>query len=443
MKRSSRSKLVVVWIFGFLIVQTAKVAIAQPLDCFFKDKAIGSDITRYVRNGTVICKDQDTQKVAKEVEVKSGKIMSEKKYSDGIIQTETSWDGDPNNNNYHGWRKEYENGKLAKETLYNHGNELTEKAHFPNGKLKYQTAYNEKDRNVKSRVEYDEQGLLVGLECSPAVIDEKHKELCGYVKGPSKVVLYSHGKPFETLTYDQGKPTSTEQVTGDGVKQKTRTAAKGNILGVETDYFPNGKKRSEIRVNASGQTDGVQKFFFKDSGTVASEEVYDKGALLETRIFYRNGQIMRHFKWNPKIINKRRYGSFEEFYDTGTKKSAGECYVKANQLWEGGYESYYTMELSGIYTEWNEESVLRQKTAYKDGYREGVSEIYDVYGKSQKCLRKVTYQKGNPIKVQSFRDENGSWALVGEGEFLPDGSRKQKTGLSMSKLMYGTCEKGK
>lgn len=43
------------------LLMFAGYAKAQPLDCFFKNKSIGHDVTAYVRSGTVECKDPDTR----------------------------------------------------------------------------------------------------------------------------------------------------------------------------------------------------------------------------------------------------------------------------------------------------------------------------------------------------------------------------------------------
>lgn len=411
---------------------------AEPIDCTFKGKSIGEDVTAYVRNGTVTCTDPDTKKMARQVEVKSGKIINEKRYVDGVILSDISQDGSSDNKT-HGWAKEYENGKLSKETLYDHGNEKLEKVYFPNGKIKSQRATYEKDPNQKSRVEFDEKGLLVSLECSPAIIDDKQKEWCGFGAKPSLVQIYSHGNVFETLSYDKGQIMSQKQEGQDGVVQKMKVAAKGSELGVEIEYFPNGKKKSETRVNSKGETDGIQRLYFEDSGNLGCEEKYEKGKKKEERCFYENGKTRDVVKYIKRVEN-RFYVEFESFHDNGQKESAGTAYLQAHQTWAGAYDYYHTFERDGQVKNWDRNGVLTETAEYKEGEKQGWTERFVVSGGKQVCQRRVLYEKGDPIKVEVLKNKMGKWVLVNKGEFFSDGSIKTKGSRSLSQLLYDDCE---
>lgn len=426
--------------FGVVsLLMCAGYATAQPLDCFFKNKSIGHDVTAYVRNGTVECKDPDTKRLARVVEIKGGKIFNEKRYEDGLIKSDISFDNDPKNNNYHGLCKFYEKGKLSKEAIYQHGDAISEKTYFPSGKLQSHFVINDKDKNQKSRIEFDEQGLLVGLECSPVVINDKQKAWCGFAGKVEAVTLYSHGKPFKTLTYKDGKPLSSEQVSQSGVKQKTKTAATATSVGVETDYFENGKKRSEVRVNAAGQSHGPQRYFFKENGNLAAEEIYENGLVRETKVFYQNGKTKVHYKWNGKPVDKKLHGTFEEFYDDGKKESEGTCYVKANQYWAGSYESYYTLVPNGEVKNWDRDGDLVSLERFKDGRRERVSEEYFTKANKEACKLKIEYQDGRARKVQVYLKDAGTWRLKEEASYQADQSRvnpKSKEYYDMKRSCY-------
>ena len=428
------------WLGVVGIWVSAGYAKAQPLDCFFKNKSIGHDVTAYVRNGTVECKDPDTKKTVRIVEIKSSKIANEKRFEDGLIKSDISYDNDPKNNNYHGLCKFYEKGKLNKETLYNHGDALSEKTYFPSGKLQSHYMVSEKDKNQKSRIEFDEQGLLVGLECSPVIINEKQKSWCGFGAKTEVVSLYSHGKPFKTVTYQNGKQLSSEQVSQNGVKQKTKTAATATSEGVETDYFENGKKRSEVRVNEAGQSHGAQRFFFKETENLAAEEIYDNGLIKETRVLYQNGKNKIHYKWRGKPVDKKLHGVFEEFYDDGKKESEGACYVKANQYWAGYYESYYTLVPNGEVKNWDRQGNLVLLERFKDGRREGVSEKYFYEAGKETCKMKIDYKDDTARRVQVFVNETGGWRLKEEASYLPDKSRVNGKSKQFYQIV-GSCPK--
>jgi len=399
---------------------SSSVAKAGPTECFHNGENIGPFESVYIEIGLITCQDPVTKILQKEVKFKNWAVSFEKVYKGGSLQKETTFDAHQYQNKYHGWRKFYEEGILTREELFDHGKLIAQRSYFSDGSLKFASVTLLKDKTQKSLVEFDADGNLTDIKCSAAVIGPKQKKWCGLDGSESTVSIFAAGKPSKKLTFAGGKLTNYQRYY-DGALSVSATIRSQN--GLENDFYTDGKKKFEKRYNFNSQLDGIQRFYEHGFDKPVIEDLYAAGSWKESRIFHSTGQTKLHFVWN-KISGHRRFGSYESFYDSGKLESKGDCYTDINKNWSVSFNAIPTFFKHGLTLTWDENGDLREKSSWKNGERDGITDYY--YERAGiKRLIKSSYARGLNSSEKEFIESNKSWRPVAEREFSASGAIKK------------------
>jgi len=149
---------------------------AKPVECLHNGNIIGTSDFASTEEGLVSCQDPVTKIILKETLFKKWMVVKEKFYKNGVLHREIAYDGVPGQNKYHGWKISYTDGYPTREVLYEHGFPILQRVYFPNGQLKLATATIASNKSQKTRVEFDDQGRLISLQCSKAITGPKQKK---------------------------------------------------------------------------------------------------------------------------------------------------------------------------------------------------------------------------------------------------------------------------
>lgn len=398
-----------------LIVFSAAKALAAPVECLHNGEVVGTSDLASVERGSVICQDPSTKIILKETEFKNWMIVREKIFKDGALQAETSYDGVPGQNKYHGWKNTYSDGAPIREELYEHGTPILQRIYSLDGKLKLATATMINDRSQKSRVEFDDQGNLISIQCSKAIIGPKQKKWCGLDGIESTVTLYSNGVESRKLSFLDGHLKIYQHLDQDETTTNTSNQPRKNYERIEVENYSDGRKKSERRRNFSGELDGLQRYFERSNQGLVIEELFDSGELKESRIFYPSGRTKLHFLWD-RVIGDKRYGSYRGYFNDGELETKGDCYELTNKVWPVAFEAIPTFLKHGLTRTWDEDGELRERSHWKDGERHGISEYY--FTRAGKIrMTKANYKQGVSQMEQDFVEHNRVWKPVSERQF--------------------------
>ena len=403
------SRLAIVLIFF------ATQSLAGPVECLHNGEVIGTSELASVELGTVTCQDPASKIILKETEFKSWMIIREKIYKDGSLQAETSYNGVPGQNKYHGWKNTYSDGVAIREELYEHGTPILQRIYSLDGKLKLATATLISDRSQKSRVEFDDQGNLIGIQCSRAIIGPKQKKWCGLDGTESTVTLFLNGVASRKLSFLDGHLKVYQHLEKIEDNLPTSTPTKKTYERLEIENYSDGRKKSERRRNFSGQLDGLQRHFEHSSQGLVIEELFDEGDLRESRIFYPNGRTKLHFVWD-RIVGDKRFGNYRGYFSDGELETKGDCYELVQKTWPFAFDAIPTFLKHGLTKIWDEDGELRERSHWRDGVRHGVSEYY--FTRAGKVrMTKASYKHGVSQMEQDFAEDNRQWRAVSERQF--------------------------
>jgi len=381
---------------------------ASPVECLHNGEVIGTSDFASVEQGTVSCQDPVSKIILKETLFKNWMVIQEKIYKNGALQKETSYDGVPGQNKYHGWRNTYSDGLPIREELYEHGTPVLQRIYFTNGNLKLATATLIKDKSQKSRVEFDEQGNLIAIQCSKAVTGPMQKKWCGLDGHESTVALYVNGLENRKLTFLDGHLKVYEQLEqNEMVVSRSQPEAKKPFERMQVDNYSDGRKKREKRVNFAGRLDGLQRHYEHASEGLVIEELFEDGELRESRIFYPNGRTKHHFVWE-KVLDHKRYGKYRSFFSSGALEGRGDCYELVHKVWPTTFDALSTFLKHGISRHWDEDGEIREMSTWKDGDRHGATEYYFTRAGKTRMTR-ATYRNGESKTEQDFTESERSW----------------------------------
>ncbi len=385
---------------------------AGPMECLHNGEVIGTSGFASVEDGLVTCQDPVTKIVIKETQFKNWMVIQDKVFRNGSLQKETSYDGTPGHNKYHGWRVTYSDGQVVKEELFEHGFLTLQRLYYPDGKLKLATATLASDKSQKSRVEFDRDGLLTAINCSRAIIGPKQTKWCGLDGQGSTVTVYANGVESKKLTFVDGHLKIYEHMDEQQIAISEPKRDATNFERVQTENYSDGRKKAEKRFSVDGKLDGIQRYFDRNSETIVFEELFENELLKESRIFYPNGRTKLQFVWG-KNVGEKRFGSYRSFFGSGALESYGDCYELADKIWPATFDALPTFLKNGITRSWDEDGEIREKSAWKDGERHGVTEYYFTRaGKTR--MTKATYKNGESQTEQDFIEIERTWKPVGE-----------------------------
>lgn len=398
---------------------------ASPVECLHNGEVVGTSDFASVEQGVVSCQDPVSKIILKETLFKNWMVIQEKIYKNGALQKETSYDGVPGQNKYHGWKNTYSEGQPVREELYEHGKPVLQRIYFPNGNLKLATATLSADKSQKSRVEFDEQGRLIAIQCSKALIGPKQKKWCGLDGKESTVTLYANGQEHRKLTFLDGHLKIYEQLEQQEVVEKPNEPAEQKPFErFQVDNYSDGRKKSEKRLDFAGRLDGIQRHFEHGSEGLVIEELFDDGDLKESRIFYPNGRTKLHFVWN-KLIGEKRFGSYRSYFSNGAMESQGDCYELTQKVWPITFDALPTFLKHGASRYWDEDGELRELSHWRDGERHGTSEYYfSRAGKSR--MTKAVYKDGTSQMEQDFVESDHTWQPVSQRPLKISSATKTK-----------------
>lgn len=397
-----------------LVIFLACPVTASPVECLHNGEVIGTTDFASVEKGMVTCQDPVSKIILKETTYKNWMVVQEKVYKNGALQKETSYDGVPGQNKYHGWRNTFSDGQPTREELYEHGTPILQRIYHSNGKLKLITATLPNDKSQKSRVEFDENENLIAIQCSKAVTGPKQKKWCGLDGEESTVTVYANGKENRKLTFLDGHLKVYQQLEQQELAsaQVASTNPSRPFERLQVENYSDGRKKSEKRFNFAGRLDGIQRHYEHASEGLVIEELFDAGELKESRIFYPNGRTKQHFVWD-KVIGDRRFGSYRSYFSDGALEAKGDCYDLAQKVWPTTFDAHPTFLKHGKTRNWDEDGELREISQWKDGERHGVSEYYLTRGGKMR-MTKANYKNGISQSEQNYVESNGSWATAPE-----------------------------
>jgi antitoxin component YwqK of YwqJK toxin-antitoxin module len=385
------------------------------VECLHNGEVIGTSDFASVEQGTVSCQDPVSKIILKETLFKNWMVIQEKIYKNGALQKETSYDGVPGQNKYHGWRNTYSDGLPIREELYEHGTPVLQRIYFTNGNLKLATATLIKDKSQKSRVEFDELGNLIALQCSKAVTGPKQKKWCGLDGHESTVALYANGLENRKLTFLDGHLKVYEQLEqNEMMVRRSQPEAKKPFERLQIDNYSDGRKKSEKRVNFAGRLDGLQRHYEHASEGLVIEELFEDGELIESRIFYPNGRTKHHFVWE-KVRDHKRFGKYRSFFSSGALEGHGDCYELVHKVWPITFDALSTFLKHGISRHWDEDGEIREMSTWKDGDRHGATEYYFTRAGKTRMTRAI-YKNGESKTEQDFIESQRSWSPLIENQ---------------------------
>jgi len=415
-----------------LTIFIAGQGLASPLECLHNGEVIGSNDYASVETGIVACQDPVTKIIVKETEFKNWMVIREKTFKDGTLHKETSFDGIPGQNKYHGWKNTFSEGVPVREELYEHGVPILQRVYFPDGSLKLATAALVNDKSQKSRVEFDRQGNLVAIQCSKAAIGPKQTKWCGLDGNESTVTVYVNGVQNKKLTFLDGHLKIYEHLEGEEIASDVRQSKnQESFESLQVENYSDGGKKFEKHFNLEGKLDGIQRFYAHGSEQFVIEDLYENGSWRESRIFYPNGRTKIHFVWE-KIKSGKRFGTYRSFFSEGGLESKGDCYELVSKIWPVSFDALPTFLKHGVSLTWDEEGELREKSNWQDGERQGITEYYFTRSGKNRMTR-ATYKNGLSEKEMEFAAEERHWKPVSERQLNISKARQSSLNLNTSK----------
>jgi antitoxin component YwqK of YwqJK toxin-antitoxin module len=303
------------------------------------------------KSGLVICKRQDGT-VVRKVTLKDGKPVGFQMSHYGEEREE--WTQDENGRRQGAYKRFNGKGRLIDSQTLKDGDAVgLQETFYDDGKSKYVRWHEPGEGSAASNVEYNPDGSVATLKCSPARSYTKaDKSLCGFSGAKTTTLMTGSGKKKSEVTYNKGSfekkliygrtgsvvsestfknGDETEKTFFDDGKLKSETFVKGRNVEKETEYFMNGEKRRVATFTYDANGGRKHEIAYWDNGKVRSE-----GDFAQTR--------MRN--WMP--IEKH-----SAFTDKGIKTE--EVTYSSNGVLDGEAKYY------------DDKGILREQSVYKNG----------------------------------------------------------------------------
>ncbi|MCB1215277.1 MAG: hypothetical protein KDK66_07355 [Deltaproteobacteria bacterium] len=347
--------------------------------------ANGSTYKNYT--GPVTCRDKDTGKITRTIELKSGKRHGVYRFYNpikGHLSLEEFYlDG-----KRHGLRTEYnyEDGKLQAEIPYEAGEKKgVSKSYYPSGRLRSLTA-NQPGRKGTS-VSYNPQGQLMKLRCAELSVVPEDRKWCGFTSQSVAVKLYTHqGKLKEIRRYRKGKSHGRQEFYhNDGKLSSVRYYQDGKPTSDRENYNKDGKM-----IESYVKKDGVYQEFYSQ-GLLKREVFFTKDKQPEREIYYyQNGHKKKELEYLGKSLVVER-----DYYDSGILSASGKLkFLDQEETMPIGTWKYYREDSSLDFEAVYEEGKIAEKHLYDElGELEKTEAFYpDGSKKYEKIHRtKVSY----------------------------------------------------
>lgn len=415
-------------LLGILNLLTAHLH--AEMQCAFKGKAIRTSDSEAISKvtGSVRCSYRDETSIGIEYVYDRGLLKRVRDFyrpagklkSDyGILNPSES---PYSTHNRDGVCKEWsEDGVLRLKEIYEQGRLITSHRYNESGSLTSLEMFGQSDSERKTRIEFTPQGKIESLYCGTAFSGAKYRKLCGF-DGLSKVALHSkEGKVEAFRTFLNGQLVETAEI--DGETGKTRSSDKKALEGVEgvkSEFYSNGKIKQEKRYNSEKLYHGAQKEY-SEEGTLVRHALFEKGFMVEERIYYQNSQTKSHMK---RVQDERGIAvDSKQYWDDGKPMFEGAYRESRRQTysWPGHYRAYDDLEPFGKHTHWYPSGQVEKECYWDRGKRVGVWKSYDRTTGS--LLSESFYESDVLVRLRTFVDGQ----LRSDETLFPDGSRKSKS----------------
>ena len=185
----------------------------------------------------------------------------------------------------------------------------------------------------------------------------------------------------------------------------------------EIEKYPNGNKKSQVKLNKEGQKHGKYKAYFENKEIQITGKYENGNKVGEWSYYNKNGdlfEIRESADYSGSYSNRGEYsGIIVSYYDTGS--------IKNIESWERG-------EQSSKYAKWifnYENGQLQEERNYKKGskdkqtfyYQNGQIQEEGNYKRGSKDGKQTSYYENGEIKEeQKYKKGNkdGKWTYYNE-----------------------------
>ena len=369
----------------------------------------------------------------------TGKLKRQTPYVDGVP---------------HGMEKEFDTaGHIVKLSHYNHG-VLTKreqinrtdqfgykqgnwKYFWDNGNLKMEGTYVNDKRHGYFK-EYDEEGNFLSVEkydndylvADAAETKQLERKVSYHPNGqPAIIATYYHNKADGLRReFDENGNVVKGYVFSNGVLLcEGITDMEGRRQGKWKEFYETGELKSEGTYQNSNRT-GQWKFYFPNKAIEVTGSYDKKGRMDgEWKWYYANGEVMR----TEEYANGSLDGDYREYDEHGNTLTEGRFEEGSEEghwifrrgpsieegdyfdgmrtgLWKIWYEegkiaaeiNYEQDLMSGKYTIYYENNVIKRTGKYVNGERDGV--WYDYYDTGEMFLTTL-YKDGKEIRWNNYK----------------------------------------
>lgn len=328
------------------------------------------------KTGLMRCKDRDSSELVREQQIQSGTFMGLVRiYDKGKVVKEYSVNA---RGNMEGRAREYSpTGQVLRDAIYDDGHEMgLVRSFYPSGQLRRVTYFADVV-GERASVEFTERGQLSALRCgdkpvlAPAADDAR---LCGFGNAPSQVELFDNkgilrsrlsylsGKRVRSEElYDNGKPASLDEITGN---QRT-----------ERRFSSEGIKRREVvsLLSERGATKQREQEFSEKGALVRDQRWNAAGDPLSDESFYLNGQPLSKAVYG--VDGDPRQIEVTEYHDNGQRAAVGR-YVSTDR--------FRQQTAIGTHQRFSDKGVLIAESIYDDKGRVTRERTWDATGKLER-----------------------------------------------------------
>ncbi len=317
-------------------------------------------------------------------------------FKNGSIEAEGNYE---NGNLVGEWSYWHPNGAKERKLIYVKGNlEGVSKKWYTNGNLKSEENYKAGELNgvstyyAKGGWKYAVLNVNKGILRKAQYWNSKGELIQdkSYSADSFSMVDYDeYGQIVSEGSYQNGFKEGSWNYYSGGVRTQTSNYSKGVKEGIETEFFSNGKTKSEFFYR-NGELNGFFRTYHI-SGTPRAEGYFNQGTRVgawdffysngepDSREFYVDGELNgsdREYEVNGQLL-------FENWFDYGVFRGASQ-YDSSGKL----YNQSLLKEYSGMYKQIHSNKKILFEVEYKNGKKvDGIQTTYNALGEVRKTER--------------------------------------------------------
>ncbi|MCE0555438.1 toxin-antitoxin system YwqK family antitoxin [Motilimonas sp. E26] len=226
-----------------------------------------------------------------------------------------------------------------------------------------------------------------------------------------KSTYFSNGELKDSATFEDGKLHGEyKKYYLSGGLAETKQYKNDKPIGEHNYYYESGQLKSSHTHGPNG-LEGMFKEYYEESEQLKSSVPYQAGkAHGESKYYYRSGALheTRQYSNHALIGEHKTYFESGQLESTHIHTDTGIEGV-SRKFYESGQprsEAFYVADKkNNLFTQWNADGSIWEKTQYKDDKRHGLSQRF--FNNSKQLSTESMYQHGKQTGIEKAWFENG------------------------------------